>query len=110
VKYAVLIDAGFIKRKLGSQSEPTTLAQIVSFLDRLKSHSALAHLSLHRIYWYDAPPLESSARRPLKGGRVDFSRTALAENSAEMLEHADVVLDVIAERARLRRKSESHAA
>jgi hypothetical protein len=24
MKYAVLIDAGFIKRKLGSQSEPTT--------------------------------------------------------------------------------------
>ncbi len=85
MKYAVLIDAGFIKRKLGSQAEPTTLAQIVSFLDRLKSHPALAHLSLHRIYWYDAPPLESSARRPLKGGRVDFSRTALAESSRALM-------------------------
>jgi hypothetical protein len=70
MKYAVLIDGGFIKRKLGSHAEPTTLAQIISFLDRLKSHSALARSSLHRIYWYDAPPLESSARRPLKGGRA----------------------------------------
>jgi uncharacterized LabA/DUF88 family protein len=85
MKYAVLIDGGFIRRKLGSRAEPTTLAQIISFLDGLKSHPALAHSSLHRIYWYDAPPLESSARRPLKGGRVDFSRTTLAENSRALM-------------------------
>jgi uncharacterized LabA/DUF88 family protein len=101
MKYAVLIDGGFIRRKLGSRAEPTTLAQIISFLDGLKSHPALAHSSLHRIYWYDAPPLESSARRPLKGGRVDFSRTTLAENSRALMHGLSALLHVSLRRGEL---------
>ncbi len=81
MKYAVLIDGGFIKRKLGSRAEPTSLAQVTTFLSRLKSHPALARNGLHRIYWYDAPPLESSAKRPLKGGHVNFAVTHLAQTS-----------------------------
>ncbi len=81
MKYAVLIDGGFIKRKLGSHAEPMTLAQVTVFIDRLKAHAALEGMVLHRIYWYDAPPLESSAKRPLKGGRVDFGATSLAQTN-----------------------------
>ena len=81
MKYAVLIDGGFIRRKLGSRAEPTSLAQITTFLSQLKSHPALVRKSLHRIYWYDAPPLESCAKRPLKGGRVNFGATSLAQTS-----------------------------
>ena len=85
VKYAVLMDGGFIRRKLGSQSRPMTALDVSRFLDRLKAHTALANLVLHRIYWYDAQPLESSARRPLRGGRVDFSSTRQALNSKVLL-------------------------
>lgn len=85
MKYAVLIDGGFIRRKLGSQAEPTTLHQIREFLDVLRAHPALAGMTLHRIYWYDAMPLETGANRPLKGGHVDFSATALAQTSKALL-------------------------
>lgn len=81
VKYAVLMDGGFIRRKLGSQSRPMTATEVSRFLGKLKAHPALVGLSLHRIYWYDAQPLESSARRPLRGGRVDFKSTRQALNS-----------------------------
>jgi uncharacterized LabA/DUF88 family protein len=85
MKYAVLIDGGFIRRKLGSRAEPTSLAQVISFLARLKAHPALACMKLHRVYWYDAPPLESSARRPLRGGRVNFKATHLAQTTRALL-------------------------
>jgi hypothetical protein len=86
VKYAVLIDGGFIKRKLGSKNEPMTVSHVAVFLDRLRSHRALTGKVLHRIYWYDSPPLVTSARRPLKGGRIDFASTPLARHSRVLLD------------------------
>lgn len=86
VSYAVLIDGGFLKRKLGTPREPMTLEHVELFIDRLRSHPALASERLHRIYWYDAHPLEGSAQRPLNGGKVDFSRTSLAQSSHKLFQ------------------------
>ena len=85
VRYAVLIDGGFVKRKLRSRVESTTISDVSRFLERLKAHPTLGSLQLHRIYWYDALPLQGSAVRPLNGGRIDFGRTAMAEASRELL-------------------------
>jgi uncharacterized LabA/DUF88 family protein len=85
MRYAVLIDGAFVKRKLGSRVEPTAISDISSFLDRLKAHPTLKALQLHRIYWYDAMPLQGCATRPLKGGRVDFGRNAMARANRELL-------------------------
>jgi hypothetical protein len=85
MKYAVLIDGGFIRRKLGSKTEPTTLSQVTEFLDAVQSHAALVRMQLHRFYWYDAPPLESSERRPLRGGRVNFGATRLAQTNRTLI-------------------------
>jgi uncharacterized LabA/DUF88 family protein len=79
------MDGGFIRRKLGSQARPMTATEVSRFLDRLKAHPTLDGLSLHRLYWYDAQPLESSARRPLRGGRVDFKSTRQALSSKALL-------------------------
>jgi hypothetical protein len=49
MKYAILIDAGFIKRKLGSQAEPLEAVGVCSFLASLRAHEALAAMSLHRV-------------------------------------------------------------
>ncbi len=73
MKYAILVDGGFIKRKLGTEAAPMRVEHAMAFLQRLGAHEALALHTLHRIYWYDAPPLESIVRRPLNGGMVNFS-------------------------------------
>jgi len=86
MKYAVLIDGGFLKRKLGSPREPMTLSHVEAFLGRLRAHPVLAFAQLHRIYWYDAHPLEGTAQRPLNGGRVDFGATALARESQKLFQ------------------------
>ena len=85
MKYAILIDAGFIKRKLGSQIEPLRIGGVCSLLDALRAHEALAGMKLHRVYWYDAPPLDSRITKPLQGGRVNFGATSLARANATLL-------------------------
>jgi hypothetical protein len=53
MKYVILIDAGFLKRKHGSQAEPLDINGVRAFLDALRAHEVLAGVSLHRVYWYD---------------------------------------------------------
>src|SRR5690242_19993356 len=85
MKYAILIDAGFLKRKLGSQAEPLDAKGVCTFLDALRAHEALAGMSLHRVYWYDAPPLESRVTKPLLGGKINFGAPSLARTNALLL-------------------------
>lgn len=76
--YAILIDAGFLKRKLGSQLDPLTVSKVEAFIQQVTGHPALHGLVLHRIYYYDAPPLTSRVNKPLNGGLIDFALTPLA--------------------------------
>lgn len=85
MKYAVLIDAGFLKRKLGSQAQPLGLQDVYAFLARLRAHEAVSSLVLHRVYWYDAPPLEARVTKPLLGGKMNFAATPLARTNSALL-------------------------
>jgi len=87
MKYAILIDAGFLKRKLGSQAAPLNADRVSSFLGAVRSHEALFGMRLHRVYWYDAPPLETRVTKPLRGGRINFGATSLARSNAALLEN-----------------------
>ncbi|MCB2262055.1 MAG: NYN domain-containing protein [Candidatus Thiosymbion ectosymbiont of Robbea hypermnestra] len=83
--YAVLIDAGFLKRKLGSRSRPMDSDHVERFVKRLCLHRSLANRTLYRIYYYDAPPLESPIDKPLKGGRLNLGETALSRRNKSLL-------------------------
>ena len=85
--YAILIDAGFLKRKLGSRDNPVDVARIATFIERLCAHERLVSLHLHRIYYYDAPPLTTKIQKPLNGGAIDFSATDLAKTNRRLLAH-----------------------
>jgi uncharacterized LabA/DUF88 family protein len=85
MKYAILIDAGFLKRKLGSHSKPLDIGGVHAFLAMLRAQDALADMRLHRVYWYDAPPLESRVAKPLLGGKINFGATALARANVALL-------------------------
>lgn len=85
MKYAILIDAGFIKRKLGSQTSPLDAEGVFAFLSNLKAHPVLTGMRLHRVYWYDAPPLQNRVRKPLAGGEIDFGATALGRANTKLI-------------------------
>lgn len=85
-KYAILIDAGFLKRKLGSQKEPADADKIISFVNTVCTNKSLEGKRLHRVYYYDAPPLEETVERPLSGGRLNLGRTDLAKMNKSILD------------------------
>ncbi len=86
LKYAVLIDAGFLKRKLGSRDFPLSIQGVKGFIAAIEAHEALRDLRLHRTYWYDAPPLAGCVRKPLRGGDVNFGATRAARLNGRFLD------------------------
>lgn len=87
--YAVLVDGGFLKKRLGSEQQPLNAPRLQSFLDALGAHNALERHALHRIYFYDAAPLNESKARPLNGGSINFGTSDTAVNNRSL--HADLV-------------------
>ncbi len=83
--YVILVDGGFLKRKLGSRQSPLDVHVFKHFIDELGNHEYLKKLNLYRIYYYDAPPLEGSQQRPLQGGLQDFGNSALAGINKRLL-------------------------
>lgn len=77
MKYAVLIDGGFVKRKLGSASKPATASRITQLVAQIKADPALQGHELYRVYYYDSRPLDGVVSRPLQGGQMDFGKQAL---------------------------------
>ncbi|MDT3684969.1 MAG: hypothetical protein RO009_08000 [Pseudorhodoplanes sp.] len=56
-KFAVLMDGGFIKKKLQQKNKHfPTVAEIEAEVQRIKASPYLAASTLLRVYFYDAPP------------------------------------------------------
>ncbi|MCQ8102505.1 NYN domain-containing protein [Methylomonas sp. SURF-2] len=85
--YAILIDAGFLKRKLGSKESPVTANKIIDFVDRITRHERLHNLVLHRVYYYDAPPIMDVIENPLSKQRVNLGQTEMAKTNKALLDH-----------------------
>lgn len=81
MKYAILIDGGFARRKLGTSKKPATKTDIINLVEKIKNHDALKNHDLHRVYFYDAFPLSVKEKMPLQGGMIDFSTTPLASRT-----------------------------
>ena len=63
-KFAILIDAGFIKRKLSSREKPVTAQRVVEFTEKIIKRPELTEHALHRIYYYDAEPMKGTNPNP----------------------------------------------
>lgn len=85
-KYAILIDAGFLKRKLGTQDDPVTSDRIIRFINSVIDSETLKNNQLYRIYYYDAPPLDSEKIKPLTNKeKVNFSASDVSQINIEIL-------------------------
>ena len=76
---------GFLKKKLGSQRAPMDGVCYDAFLEALKAHASLSACRLHRIYYYDAPPLEDLLSEPLGGGGGNLATTDLSRQNKALL-------------------------
>lgn len=82
--YAVLIDGGFAKRKLGTAPNPATAETFDELVKRIAGSPELAASRLHRVYYYDSMPLESSAEKPLEGGSLEFGKQEIVGRSKKL--------------------------
>lgn len=85
--YAILIDGGFAKRKLGSSVRPATADDFRRLIQALHDCAELHDKRLHRVYYYDSVPLESTEDKPLQGGVVEFSKDPLVARSKQLFLH-----------------------
>jgi uncharacterized LabA/DUF88 family protein len=81
ISYAVLLDGGFLRHKLGTARSPVDATAISEFADQITTLPCLCGMRLHRIFFYDAEPLEAVATLPLGGGTVDFGRSTVVSRN-----------------------------
>ena len=83
-KFAILIDGGFAKVRLGSRENPVSSADFKRLVERICKHPFLIDKYLHRVYFYDAPPFAKSRSLPLGGGRRDFQSEPLTQHNQKL--------------------------
>jgi len=75
-KYAVLLDGGFVTKKLqGRLKRFPRAADVDQECQRIAQHAQLAHRDLLRIYFYDALPAKDRLTNPIDGSALDLSAT-----------------------------------
>lgn len=84
VSYAMLLDGGFLRHKLTTLRAPADAAAISKFVQRVTMLQCVAAMRLHRIYFYDARPLEGAAELPLSGGRIDFGASPVVARNKSL--------------------------
>lgn len=77
MRYALLVDGGFIckrlRRRLGRHA---TAQDIIRECGRIRAHPALTGGGLLRVHYYDAPPAAGRITNPLDGRTLDLRQSA----------------------------------
>lgn len=85
MRYIILIDGGFIKKKhFGAFGVAPSASDIRKFGQRLVTYNRPDDV-LIRIYYYDSPPLHAKLRRPVSGSTLDLGKTALFSFNQNLL-------------------------
>lgn len=75
-QFAILLDGGFVTKKLYEQrSRFATAADVVALCSAIRSRSELSDYELLRIYYYDAPPSDAAIRTPVTGDSRNLATT-----------------------------------
>jgi uncharacterized LabA/DUF88 family protein len=92
-RYAILLDGGFVTKKLQEKlRRPATADDIIALCEDIKINSHLAHYELMRIYYYDAPPSGETILRPVSGEEYQLAGTdryRIAQSLYDQLELKD---------------------
>lgn len=83
-RVAILLDGGFVTKKLSAQlGRFPDAADVGALIERVLAEPCLASRELLRVYYYDAPPITDTVRHPIDGRPHDFAASrAYARNLA----------------------------
>jgi hypothetical protein len=73
--YAILLDGGFLTKKLYEKlGRHATADDIVAECDQIKNRSEFKNYDILRIYYYDAPPSSQSIQKPVSRTTLNLPR------------------------------------
>ena len=85
IPYAILLDGGFVRVKLGNKQRPLTASTVQALIEAigtaLEHHFQPSSLHLYRAYFYDAKPLDDTLIHPLNGKPLALANTPMARNN-----------------------------
>ena len=74
--YAILLDGGFVTRKLREKLDRfPTADDVEDFCGQVSNHRVVGGLDLLRIYFYDAPPSKESLVNPISKEKLSLAKT-----------------------------------
>ena len=83
--YSILIDGGyFTKIYNNSQNEHPSAADVIRITERIKQLVCFLEKELLRIFYYDAPPLQSTIINPISKEAKDLGKSPLAKNAKRL--------------------------
>jgi uncharacterized LabA/DUF88 family protein len=76
-RYAILLDGGFVTKRIRSQTkQPATADDVVAVCDKLRQIPDVSNYELLRIYYYDASPSVETIKLPVSRSRHELAKTA----------------------------------
>lgn len=86
--YAILLDGGFVTKKLQAQNRrPATADDVVALCDQLRKIPQVAGYELLRIYYYDAWPSNQTVQLPITGNGQNLATTSRFRHSQSLFDN-----------------------
>ncbi len=86
--FAILIDGGFVRKKLesriGNRIHRMTEEQLDCLINEIIEEFTLQRVNLYRIFYYDCLPLDDKAINPLSGDEIDFSASDISRHNKSL--------------------------
>lgn len=96
-RYAVLLDGGFVRKRIQRRDNlphRVGLPEVLAECQRIRDHDLLRDRELLRIYWYDAKPATGQIFNPLDRSNTNLAKTPVYRESIAFLEKLELEPDV----------------
>jgi uncharacterized LabA/DUF88 family protein len=100
-RVAILVDGGFVRKKIEEGGKTADAAAIVAMIDEVMKKPRLAKTELLRVYFYDSPPFTGSAKNPVDASVINFATTSQAQRGNVLLETLELQPDYAVRRGTL---------
>jgi uncharacterized LabA/DUF88 family protein len=93
-KVAILLDGGFVKKRLIDQVGRFPLvSEVVAVGEAIMGHDRLKDKELFRVFFYDAPPFGGASTNPITGKVMDWTKTKESQQNQALLDALELEAD-----------------
>lgn len=94
MKYAILLDGGFVTAKLRRARTWPTAKDIMARVDQIKNHDLLKEAEHLRTYFYHANPAKDELTNPISRNVLDLATSDVYRNNESLIQSLETQPDV----------------